>query len=87
MVLGFGMTDQADGPEALEQRGTLGGRLHVRGQRAWDRRRRTGQDHHQLAADVQTGEVVVMGLGDLKPISGEDERRPRTSGPARSSAS
>ena len=60
-------------PSRLSRRGPLGRRLHVRGQRARDRRRRAGQEDDQLAADVQPGEIVVMGFGDRQPVSGEDE--------------
>ena len=49
------------------------GRLHVRGQRARDRRRCAVQEDHQLAADVQPGEVVVMRLGDRQAMPGEDQ--------------
>ena len=73
-------TDRA---QPLEQRGPLGGRLHVRGQRARDRRRCTIQEDHQLAADVESCEVVVMGLGDRQAMAGEDQGGLELAGPAR----
>ncbi len=80
-VLGIHDAGEPDRAQPLEERGPFGGRLHVRGQRARDRRRRTGEEDHQLAADVQPGEVVDARFGDRQAIAGEDhlglERRRR----------
>ena len=73
MFFGLRMLTVPMAPCALQERGPLGRRLHVRGQRSGNRRRCPGEIHHQLAADVQAGEVVVMGLGDRQAITGEHQ--------------
>ena len=73
MFLGLRMLTDADGAVAFQERGPLGRRLHVRGQRPGNRRRCAGEVHHQLAADVQAGEVVVIDLGNRQAVTGEHQ--------------
>ncbi len=50
-------------------------RLVVREQRAGNRRRPARQVQHDLALQIEAGEIVVLRLGHLQPISGKDQRR------------
>ncbi len=36
---------------------------------------RPGKDHDELAADIDSREVVIVLLGDFESIAGEDQRR------------
>ena len=51
----------------------LAARLHVRGQRARDRRGAAARIDDQLASDVEAREVVIVGLGDRQAVAGEDQ--------------
>ena len=42
-------------------------------QRAGDARRAAGQVHDHGTLGIETGEIVVVGLGHDEPVAGEDE--------------
>ena len=57
----------------LEQACPLGRGLHVRGERPGDFCWCAGEEHDQLAADVEAGEVIVVCLRNREAVACEDE--------------
>ena len=71
---GIHQRNDADCAGGAQHFPTLGGGLIMRSQRAGNLGGRSGENHNDLAADVESGKVVIILLRDFEAVADKNQR-------------